>query len=145
MKLYRTVGRGYVYQPYLCQGDVMVDPRDQKIMLNKCNMIFIRKKGIPPQPSSVAKEVEEEEEEAEGEEVDTKVNVEQKGVVEGEVGSRSVKRTKFDKLQQEFEEFKAETESNFVTVRQQLQNYQSKNSANFEVVIKLLESLKADI
>ena len=49
MKLYRTVGRWYVYQPYLREGDVMVDPSDQKFMPHKRDMIFIRKKGIQTQ------------------------------------------------------------------------------------------------
>ena len=58
--------------------------------------------------------------------MDTAGNVEPEGTFEGEAGPSRVKRTKFDKLQQEFEEFKAKTESKFAAMRQQLQNYQSK-------------------
>ena len=98
MKFFRTVGRGFVYEPYVHEGDVIVDSKDQKFMRNKCDMMFIRKKGIQPQPSFV----EEEEEEVKGEDVDTEVNVEQEGVVEGEAGPSKVNKTKFDKLQQDF-------------------------------------------
>ena len=35
MKLFRAVRRGYVYQPYLREEDVMVDPKDQKFMPHK--------------------------------------------------------------------------------------------------------------
>ena len=61
MKLFRTVRRGYVYQPYLREEDVMVDPKEQKFMPHKRDMIFIRKKGNqPPQSSAVPGEEEEE-------------------------------------------------------------------------------------
>ena len=39
MKLFGTVGRGYVYQPYLREGDVMVD--EQKFIPHKRDMLFI--------------------------------------------------------------------------------------------------------
>ena len=35
MKLFRTVGKGYVYHPYLREDDVKVDPREQKFMPHK--------------------------------------------------------------------------------------------------------------
>ena len=56
MKLFRTVRRGYVYQPYMREEDVMVDPRDQKFMPHKRDMIFICKKGNQPTPSSAVLE-----------------------------------------------------------------------------------------
>ena len=56
MKLFRTVGRGYVYQPYLREEDFMVDPREQKFMPHKQDMIFVYKKGNQPTPSSPIQE-----------------------------------------------------------------------------------------
>ena len=61
MKLFRIFGRGYVYQPYLREKDVMVDPRDQKFMHHKRDMIFIHKKGNQPTPSSAVPEEAEDE------------------------------------------------------------------------------------
>ena len=61
MKLFRTIRRGYVYVPYLREDDVMVDPREQKFMPHKRDIIFIRKKGNQPPPSSTAQGEEEDE------------------------------------------------------------------------------------
>ena len=35
MKLFRTVEKGFVYQPYLCERDIMVDPTNQKIHVSQ--------------------------------------------------------------------------------------------------------------
>ena len=93
----------------------MVDPKDKKIMPNKRDMIFIRKKGIQQQPSTTEEEVDAED--VEGEKADHKVNVAHEGAAEGEVRPSYVKRSKIDKLQHEFDEFKAKTNSNFAAVR----------------------------
>ena len=106
-------------------------------MPKKRDVIFIRTKGVQQQPSTAIEEVEEEE-------VDSIVNIDHEGVAEGEAGPSKVKKSKLEKLQHEFDELKAETKSNFVAVRRQLQMYQSETFANFEVVINLLESLKAE-
>ena len=119
------------------EGDVMVDPKDQKFMPHKRDMIFIHKQGTQPQPSSTVEEVEEEE-------VDSTVNIDHEGASKGEAGPSKVKKSKLEKLQHEFDELKAETKSNFVAVRRQLQTYQFETFANFEVVINLLKILKAE-
>ena len=49
MKLYRTVARRYVYQPYLREGDVMIDPSDKKFKPHRREMVFVRRKGVQPQ------------------------------------------------------------------------------------------------
>ena len=60
MKLFRTVNRGYVYQPYLREDDAMVDLRDQKYMPHKRDMIFVRRKGPQSAPGpEIPDEVEE--------------------------------------------------------------------------------------
>ena len=58
-------------------------------MPHKEDMIFIQKKDIQPQPSSVANKVDEQE--VDREEVDTTL-----GVAEWEVGLRRVKQSKID-------------------------------------------------
>ena len=83
-----------------------------------------------------------EEEDVEVEEVDPAMNVDQECAIEGEAGPSKAKRSKLDKLQHEFDELKAEIESNFPAVRQKIQTYQFETFTNFEVVINLLESLK---
>ena len=56
MKLFRTVNRGYVYQPYLREDDAMVDPRDKKYMPHKRDMIFVHRKGPQSTPSPTVPE-----------------------------------------------------------------------------------------
>ena len=85
MKLFRTIRRGYVYQPYLREDDVIVDPREHKFMPHKRNMIFIRKKGNHPLLSSANQR--EEEDEAIGGEDD---NVESRREHQREVGPSRV-------------------------------------------------------
>ena len=85
MKLFRIVGRGYVYQPYLQEDDVMVDPREQKFMPHERDMIFIRKKGNQP-PQSYVVHREEEDKEIGGEEE----NIESKSEHYGEAGPSRV-------------------------------------------------------
>ena len=105
------------------------------------NDIYQKEKGIQQQSSIVEEEVEEE---VKKEEAEPTFNVAHEGATEGEARPSQVRRIKIDKLQRKFDEFKAETNSNFVVVKQQLQNCQSETSANFEFVINLLESLKAE-
>ena len=116
MKLFRTVGRGYVYQPYSIEEDVMIDPRDQKFMPYKHDMIFIRKKGNQPSQSSVVPEEAEDEEIGEEEE-----NIDSRSEQQGEASTSRGRQSKLDVLLQEFEDFKKETISNFDAIKHQLQ------------------------
>ena len=140
MKLFRTVGKGYVYQPYLQEDDVMVDPREQKFMPHKQDMIFIQKKGIQSL-QSFAVQREKEEEDIRGEED----NVESRSENQGEAGPSQVRQSKLDAVLHEFVNFKAETISNFEAIRQQLQTYQSENSAKFDIVIQMLKGIQTEI
>ena len=101
MKLFRTVWRGYVYQPYLQEDDVMVDPIEQKSMPHKQDMIFIRKKGNQPSPSSTD-QGEEEDEAIRGEDE----YVDSRSEHQGEAGPSRVRQSKLDAILHEFADFK---------------------------------------
>ena len=113
MKLFRTIRRGYVYQPYLREEDVMVNPREQKCMPHKRDMIFIRKKGNQPTPSSAVPEEVEDEEIGEDD-----ANVDSRSEQQGEASTSRGKQSKLDVLLHEFEDFKVETISNFDAIKQ---------------------------
>ena len=137
MKLFRTVNRGYVYQPYLREVDAMVDPRDQKYMPHKRDMIFVRRKGPQSAPGpEIPDETEEAalgEEEAPTEEPRSE-HMEQASTSRGNQG-------KLDGLIADFEDFKAQTQLNFEALKQQMQTNQEEHLSNFGTVIKLLEGI----
>ena len=103
-------------------------------------MIFIRRKGHQPTPSSAVPE------EAEDEDI---------GEEEGNVGSRSEqageastsrrRQSKLNELLTEFEEFNAQTQINFEALKQQLQSNQAENLSNFGTIAKMIEGLQQQI
>ena len=116
----------------------MVDPRDQKFMPQKRDMILIRKKDVQSKQSSAA-------EEATKEEVDREEVATEESGVKKEAGPSRVNRSKLDDLMHKFEDFKGKTVLNFEGIKHQIQSHQSENSAKFEIVIQLLEGLKIEI
>ena len=140
MKLFRTIRRGYVYQPYLREEDVMVDPRDQNFMPYKRDMIFIRKKGNQPTPSSVVLE------EAKDEEIgEEEAHFVSRSEQLGEASTNRGRQSKHDVLLNEFEDFKAQTTSNFEAIKQKLQANQAENASKFGILVQKLEALQAEI
>ena len=126
MKLFGTINRGYVYQPYLREDDVLVDPRDQKYMPHKRDMIFVRRKGPQSTPSPAVPE------EADDTEIgEEEANVGTRSEPMEEASTSRGRQSKLDELITEFEEFKAQTQMNFEAINQQLQSNQAENLSNF--------------